>query len=344
VLSPGWRVQLHPDAWEDYKPQMFAQPVAAEDVVYAGTTDGIFHALDQKSGGELWRYGPVGPIASQPLLLPFDRRLYVGSEDGTLHCLNPKTGMANWTFQTKGAIEAAPAEAMVNGKAVVFVSNEDDHLYALDAKTGKLIWEAQRDRPDQFTVHGHSGPLPTALGVIVGFSDGRLASYDETDGHQLWETDLSGGRGQFVDIDTTPLLDGDLVYVSSAATGVHAVDVKTGNVKWSRPLDGAGPITQEGDRLYVSASGQLVVMDRQGNVLSQHRLGKAGDPSRAVIAGPYLMVSAADAGLYVLDKHDGTLLEFFDPGSGVTAPPAVDGNRLFALSNGGILYAFAVAD
>jgi hypothetical protein len=55
------------------------------------------------------------------------------------------------------------------------------------------------------------------------------------------------------------------------------------------------------------------------------------------------MLPLADAGLAVLDKDSGQLLEFFDPGPGVTAPPAVSEGRLFALSNGGILYQFSIA-
>ncbi len=347
VLTPGWRVQLHPTAWQNLRPQMFAQPVTDDlsGALYVGTSDGVFRALDMATGGERWSYGPVGPIASQPLLMSFERRLYVGSEDGRLHCLNSRTGQKRWVFSSKGPIQAAPMEARVAGRALLFVTNADDHLYALSPETGELVWEAQRERPDQFTVQGHSGPLVVGDKVLVGFSGGFLAAYQAASGKLAWETDLSDGRSQFVDIDTTPLLDpdGKVVYVSSAATGVFAVAVDSGDVKWNVPTEGAGAITQERERLYVSAPGELVMLSRAGEVIKRASLGRSGDAGRSVIVGPYLMLPLADAGLAVLDKDSGQLLEFFDPGPGVTAPPAVSEGRLFALSNGGILYQFSIA-
>jgi hypothetical protein len=53
------------------------------------------------------------------------------------------------------------------------------------------------------------------------------------------------------------------------------------------------------------------------------------------------VLSGSNAGLYILSRHDGELLEIFNPGRGVCAAATLepDGNRLYVLSNGGTLYA-----
>ena len=51
------------------------------------------------------------------------------------------------------------------------------------------------------------------------------------------------------------------------------------------------------------------------------------------------MYALSDAGLFVADRASGVTLEWFDPGDGISAAPAVVDDRLYVLSNGGILYA-----
>ncbi len=76
-----------------------------------------------------------------------------------------------------------------------------------------------------------------------------------------------------------------------------------------------------------------------GHVLWRQGLSRAGDPSRPVIDGNYLILSTATTGLYVVDKRTGQLYESWNPGDGITAAPTVIGDRLYVISNGGVLYA-----
>ena len=59
------------------------------------------------------------------------------------------------------------------------------------------------------------------------------------------------------------------------------------------------------------------------------------------MAGDLLIYALTDAGLYIADKRTGSVLQYFDPGDGVSADPVVvDDRDLYVMSNRGVLYAF----
>ena len=78
-----------------------------------------------------------------------------------------------------------------------------------------------------------------------------------------------------------------------------------------------------------------------GHVLWRQGLAEAGDLTHPMVVGNYLVFSGSRAGLFVVDRGNGELLEIFNPGQGVCAPPTFDPttHRLYVLSNSGSLYA-----
>jgi hypothetical protein len=74
-------------------------------------------------------------------------------------------------------------------------------------------------------------------------------------------------------------------------------------------------------------------------------LTAAGDLTRPLVLGRYLVFSGSRAGLFIVDRSTGELLELFNPGQGVCAAPTIDlaARRLYVLSNGGSLYALDLA-
>ena len=138
-----------------------------------------------------------------------------------------------------------------------------------------------------------------------------------------------------------PTLADGVLYASSVAGGLYALEPADGTELWRLPVEGAGSVTPDGDRLYFAAADSgLYATDRDGHILWRQGLAGAGDPAPPVISGDYLLQSLAGKGLFVIRKHTGELLQVFDPGGGVSAQPTVLGDSLFVLSNGGTLYAF----
>ena len=148
-------------------------------------------------------------------------------------------------------------------------------------------------------------------------------------------------------VDSTPTLLGDLAYVSSYSGGLYALDARDGSVRWRLPIEGAGSVTPAAPgRLYFAAPRQgLHATDLEGRVIWRQGLSDAGDLTQPAVIGRYLVFAGSRAGLFVVDRDNGSLLELFNPGNGVCAAPTFDREhgRLYVLSNGGALYALDLA-
>ena len=62
-----------------------ASASATRDVVLAGDTDGVLHAVDAETGEALWQFVTGAQISATPVLA--GGLVYVASEDGTLYVL-----------------------------------------------------------------------------------------------------------------------------------------------------------------------------------------------------------------------------------------------------------------
>ncbi|MBI4509858.1 MAG: PQQ-binding-like beta-propeller repeat protein [Deltaproteobacteria bacterium] len=334
VLSFSWKKVVH-DRSSDYKPQEFASVAATEKALYVGTHDGMFYALNPTDGAVFWKQ-PTGQVSSRALVdLP---RIYVGTDEGTLVALD-MSGRVLWRHAAKGSILHPP---VVVGDMLVF-SDDADHVTALDRETGNWRWGYERETPEEFTMRGHAGAFSDGERVFAGFSDGYLVALQASSGEAMWIHSLAGDEKRFVDVDTTPVLAGNLLLAASAAGGVHAVDPRDGAEKWRVPAKGVTGLSAGTDRIYLAAAEEgLLALDLRGNLLWRQGLKGAGDPATPQVVGPYLFLSTADRGLFIVDRNTGDLMQSFDPGPGVSAPPTVFGNRVYVLSNGGVLYSMSL--
>jgi outer membrane protein assembly factor BamB len=339
VLELAWRRTLH-DRREDHRPQEFAgvAPAArAGDLVLAGSLGGDFYALEAERGEVRWKR-KLGPVSSMPLVV--DDVVYVGTDDGALVALHLADGGQKWRYATKGAVLHTP---VVHGDLLVF-SNDSDRVFAIERETGKWRWQYERETPDEFTVRGHGGVTIAGEVVYAGFADGNVVALNAATGDVLWVRSLAGDKTQFIDVDTTPVVSDGVLFAASASGGVYALDISNGTEKWRAPISGASDITLDDGHLYVAAAETgLYALDRAGHVLWRQGLAKAGDPARPVIDRNYLLLSTATAGLFVVDKRTGQLFESWNPGDGITSEPTIVGDRLYVLSNGGVLYAMNLA-
>ncbi len=108
-------------------------------------------------------------------------------------------------------------------------------MVALDPATGKWRWQYEREMPEGFTIHGYAGPRLHGNELLAGFADGYFVSLGATSGEVLWARSLATASEQFVDVDTTPALLGNLAYVASYSGGLCAIDLHDGAIKWRLP-------------------------------------------------------------------------------------------------------------
>ncbi|MEM8995353.1 MAG: PQQ-binding-like beta-propeller repeat protein [Acidobacteriota bacterium] len=157
-------------------------------------------------------------------------------------------------------------------------------LLALDAATGDELWRSRLGtRYESFHGDGPrstpavSGDVVVALGAF-----GDLAAFRVGDGDELWRVplfEMSGGRRESWGFASSPLIDGDRVFVHGAS-GVSALAVSLGG----------------------------------GEILWQIAVGPGGysSPRLLEIGGRRQLVSFLGAGLFGLEPSSGEILWRFD--------------------------------
>ncbi|HTJ42483.1 MAG TPA: PQQ-binding-like beta-propeller repeat protein [Kofleriaceae bacterium] len=352
ALHLRWRVQTA-DRIAEIKPQEFASPIVDRDTAYVGTATGTFFAVRLNDGHVRW-HKPLGAVsAGAALAFP---NLYIGTNDGELLCLDAATGAkcnplgakAQWPYQSRGPIEQAP---VLTADLVVF-ANEADTVVAVDARTGAFRWQYKSETPDEYTLRGHAGVAVDGDLIYTGFSNGTLVALRASTGSVAWLTSLKGDADRFFDVDATPVIVGQTVFATSSSGGVFALDKATGLVRWHVPLfegnqpgqppGNVGGLASDGKTLFVTAADQGVyALDLDGNVLWRQGTRGAGEPAAPVISGDLLFYTLTDGGLFVAEKRTGNVLQYFDPGDGVSASPALTlDDRVIVLTNRGGLYNF----
>lgn len=341
-----WHKPLVPPFEGPYKPVEGAVPVLSpkDDRVYVGTSSGHFWALSG-GGQRQYQYNAMGAIESEAGI---DRKrgdIYVGTEDGVLHALRAQDGRLRWRHKVRGSLRQAP----VMTARSVFVITDDDEISAIDRRSGKRSWTYHRDAPEGFTIAGHAGLALSENLLITGFSDGVVMAFDPQTGKIAWERDTSIEIDQtkeapqrFADVDTTPVVEGETVYVASFSGGLFELSLKTGGVDWHRS-DWTGItalVVTPAEVVMSSADMGVLCMDRESRSLRWRHKMIRGAPSRATAIPYRVIVGDSTGALLALSIDDGRELSRIESKHGFSGAIAVADHRGYVLSNSGELFAF----
>ena len=221
-----------------------------------------------------------------------------------------------------------------------------DRLVALEPRSGRLLWQYEREAPEGFTIHGHSGPRLHRGIVYTGFSDGYLVALNAGTGDVVWARSLAPLRSNTSTwTPPRPLLGDDILLASSYSGGLYALTVGNGDVRWRLGIEGASGVRVIDGRLYFSAPRDgLTALTPTGDILWRQGLADAGDLTPPLGVGPYLVFSGSRAGLFVVEREHGQAAGDLQPGRGMCAAATLgaDGHTLYALANSGSVYALGI--
>ncbi len=340
VLSMQWR-RVITDVARDASPQEFASPALRlgatwkEDELYLGSHSGWFYALSAKTGETLWKV-KIGSVSSRPLY--YRGRIFVGTDDGFVICMDT-TGEEQWRYATRAPILQAPVVA----EDTLLVANEGDEVYALDLESGTFRWLYKTGSDEEFTLRGHSGLTLDGEFVYAGFADGSLVSLRVATGSVAWLSSLRGTEERFVDVDTTPVIAGDSVVAASSAGGLYSLDKASGRIRWHREVSGGGGLLASDNRIFFVAAEQgIYALDLDGNIIWRQGTRGGGESTEPVLLDDYLYVNLSEDGLFVARADTGEVVQYFDPGYGISGPATVGRRRMFVLSNGAVLYSLGI--
>lgn len=338
ALSVVWRARMHdlaPMAWQPRNP---ASAVLSADrkVVYLSGADGL-HALQATNGKSVWHAKTGEALAGTPLA--HGKLLYTITRDGRVQALDATTGKGTWEKPVElGAVVQA---GLASDDTRLFAVSDPGTVTAIRRADGKILWRHGRSVVREFLVEGHGAATVSKDVVYAGLADGNLVALAARDGGSIWQVQLGDKSvSPYVDVDTTPVLAGagrdGIVLATSHNGGLHAVTLDQGEIKWRYRASGPGQPYVTGKRVYsVAPEGVLhVVRLADGKRVFARRI--AGSPyGTLAFMGDVVLVPGA-TGLQVIGRNDGRGVSRIVDEFGFSAAPLIDGDRIFALSNGGL--------
>lgn len=217
--------------------------------------------------------------------LAFDgRALYTDSFDHNVYALDPRSGRLLWKTATDNVVMSTPVvkdgvvivgtgkDGWLNPNALddrvqIWGHPQGDNIYALSASTGRVIW-------GYHTVGDDMASAAIDRDTVV-FANGDLHAYglDLKNGKVRWRIPILG----VASMDSITI-DAGVAFISSCRVAPHrcetaAVEVNTGNVKWTSPIGSA-------DASPAVASSVVVT-----NMLDLDDTGKYAQGGRSTIAG-----------------------------------------------------------
>lgn len=212
--------------------QVDGYPTVAGGVVYVSADEGAVYALNAATGKLIWRFNAPNNndhIYAATAVAGGEVFVSSGGSDDNFYTLDAATGSVRWQVHAAGGFDGVPLAA--NG--VVYAGANDNALYAMRASDGAVLW--------RLMTQGHIIAQPAIAGgtIYVGSTDDTLYAADLKTGKPLWHFATSGtsasttagslATGVAPSVAST---NGSIVYASSQAGIIYALDAATGTPRW----------------------------------------------------------------------------------------------------------------
>lgn len=285
--------------------------LARRRLVLFGDTQGRLHSLRFRDGQPAWP--PVrldGAVTAAPLIAQ-QVRAFIGTARGNVYCLDWRNGRQLW--RTTLPQQPRRPRPRVAGRPVwaegqVWVGAYDGHLYALDGDRGSLaaVYDARSEIRTALQAVGRH--------LVFATNRGTLHVVNARTGEAAWPP-FEASRG----IPAAPLVRESVIYATSLDHFLYAVDLSTGELRWSLDLDhglATTPAWIDGGWLALGTNrGDVVAVDVACREVVWRYSVNDGRPDMygrpyAVLGGPVaregiVYVGAGDGRLYALPWHLG---------------------------------------
>ena len=174
---------------------------------------------------------------------------------GNVIALDQSDGSELWSVNVKGEVLS---KAAIDPKRVV-VKTGSGELLGLDKSSGAVLW-SYRSKLPTLTIRGSSSPVISEDKVFVTFDSGRMGVFDINSGFLLWDSAISYVSGSselenIIDSDSSPVVDGGLVYATNFQGKLNIFDIAQKRSVWSYDASSFySPVVSRGVILVVEAN------------------------------------------------------------------------------------------
>ncbi len=297
--------------------KVISSPVLLNGIIYVGSLDGNFYALNSETGTEIWRFESGNQIRTIPVM--YNNEIICFESGNTLFAIDFK-GNQLWTTQLyDGTVinehdqwDCFRSSPTLND-TVVYIGSELGKVLGINIKTGEIVFSVQTPQANA-TIE--TTPLIYKNKIFVGDWLGVFSVFDLTTGDLTWQYDTKEDNTyDWVNaIVSKPLIYNNTIYFGGRNCNLYAFNPDTGEKKWMyhSPEDKwlfGGPVVND-NVLYVGSSYQeklYAFNPDQPELLWQTFVGglNYGDPS---VTNDYVVIGTGGTNstglgtLSVLDK------------------------------------------
>ncbi len=335
--------------------QLLARPVVADDRVFAMDAFGSISAYATKTGALVWRQSYKDLALDDSIfgggLALQGNRLVATFTSGEVVSLEAADGTEIWRQALNLPLRSAPAIS----DGVVLVPTADNQIYALNLQTGQPSW---RHAGFFETSAVLGGPSPAVDGgiAIVPYSSAEVFALRLDNGRPLWSDTLERPRrtqalAEISDIEGTPVIDGDRVYVGGRGGQVAAIDMRRGLRAWDADLTAIDTPWIAGDFMYLltERSEAVCLTRRDGRIRWVAQLpltdnpkggGKALTWRGPILAGGQLILTSSNNEIVTLSPYTGERMAGIPLPNPAAVTPVVAGGAVYVLTEEAELLAF----
>jgi outer membrane protein assembly factor BamB len=346
-LTVAWRTNVGEGS--NRKSALTTPPVASASTVFVLDASQTVHAVDIETGRKVWTKRLTGltrrdKIGSGGGLAVAGDKLIVASGFGYVKALSTAAGDELWMKEMGAPMTGAPT--IRDGR--IFVASNNNEVFALDLETGQTQWS---DQAISETARVLGSPSPAAVEefVIAPYSSGEVIAYLASNGRRLW-TDAISQAGRFTpiseinDIGSRPVLTGGLVFAASQSGSVVAIDGRSGQRVWTKPIGSAQAPALVGATMFIAGNdGRVAALDAptgeaywiaqlpqfENADKKKNRISYAGP----IVASDRVLVIASTGQLIALSPQTGEEVGSVKLGATTYIEPIAVQDKLFVLTD-----------
>lgn len=222
-LGLKWKLRLQT---EDMKRvRAFNPPIVIDNVIYFGSPDGNFYALDVDTGYMKWIFRTTGAVNSVPFA--DDSNIYFGSNNAKVYAVSRKDGQEVWRFNTGQTVQSL----VLRYKDLIIFTSDTGATYFLNMD-GQPVHQIDNPVWSHHTFQVYDGVIYWApLGRSFG-------AYDIDRRKFLWNVPIDAPYALWFSF---PAIDEDRVYYASSffkgfevELNYYALNRKTGEPIWQK--------------------------------------------------------------------------------------------------------------
>ncbi|MBL6664620.1 MAG: PQQ-like beta-propeller repeat protein [Rickettsiales bacterium] len=322
----------------------FYKPVIVNNISYSLDSSGILRAIDLNQEKKIFqkRLFPRKLLQSyqHPKITYFDNKIFAIAGSNKIVSASAKDGSVIWQKN----ISSIPISAPLVESKRIFILTNDNKIYCLNQEDGNLIWiQSAIYKPT--AIFGSPDLVTKGNLLFAAFSSGEIYAIKKEDGEIIWSNNLNITRAinsdfYLNDIDATPVIDGDKLYVIGNGGLIAALNIKNGEYEWKREVAGITNFWLSGNYIFVINNDNklLAIRKRKGRIkwISDLPDYKKKDKPKTkyiyngiAMIGSKLVISSAAGKVIIVDPYKGQILKEIKIAKKIYHEPIIVGDKFY---------------